>query len=114
MDMLTEAIKFGMQIFVQLPQLERYQQFDSWMEFEMRRLESSLRLNLKYPWAAELFFKFRNDKSQLGEQIRALEQKYTTGMGKGLDSLSRKKTAAPVGQIRLLYEGGVVFWIFSG
>lgn len=82
MNMLNEAIKYGMQVYVQLPQIERYRKFKTWEAFEMNRMETSLRRSLRYPWASELFFKFRNDKTELGETIRRIEGEYGMGMGK--------------------------------
>src|SRR4051812_31290046 len=73
--MVDEAIRLGMQRFVQLQEMGELTRFASWEEFETRRMRRSLRIMAKYPWVAELFFRYRNEGGKFGESIRLIEEK---------------------------------------
>lgn len=77
--MIAEAVRFGMQAFVQLTALERGDQ-KTWDSFNKERLLRAVEIIRKYPWSAGLYFRYRNDQSQLGENIREIEAKYITKM----------------------------------
>jgi AcrR family transcriptional regulator len=75
-SMVDEAIRFGMQRFVQIADTGTIAKFDSWEAFEGRRMRRSLRIMSKYPWVAELYFRYRNEGGKFGESIRMIEEKY--------------------------------------
>lgn len=73
--MIAEAVRFGMQAFVQLTALERGE-MKTWDRFQKDRLVRAVDIIRRYPWASGLYFRYRNDQSQLGENIRDTEAKY--------------------------------------
>ncbi len=78
--MIEEAVKFGMESFVQLVTLDKEKNFESWKSFQKTRLWSSVDLIKKYSWAPGLYFRYRNDPGPLGKRIRETENAYVHKM----------------------------------
>jgi AcrR family transcriptional regulator len=74
--MLEEAIRFGMQQFIQLDEFSNLEAFPNWKAFEKNRMTRSLRRYGKIPWIITLYFRYRNEPHEIGETIRRAEEKY--------------------------------------
>lgn len=76
LKMIDEAFRLGMQIFTQLYSIADIEKYSSWRDFQLARMKESARLLFRYPWAADLYFRYRPQPGMLGETIRHSEQKY--------------------------------------
>jgi hypothetical protein len=74
--LVNEAIRYGMARFVHLQGNASYSRFKSWEAFEARKMRRSLRLMSKYPWVAQLYFRYRTEGGLFGESIRDIEARY--------------------------------------
>jgi AcrR family transcriptional regulator len=74
--MVDEAIRYGMSRFVQLQGSSDYTKATSWDAFERKRMRRSLRIMAKYPWVADLYFRYRGESGKFGESILMIEDRY--------------------------------------
>jgi AcrR family transcriptional regulator len=78
--MVDEAIRYGMSRFVQLQGNSDYTKATSWDAFERKRMRRSLRIMAKYPWVADLYFRYRGESGKFGESILMIESRYFSMM----------------------------------
>jgi len=50
--------------------------FNDWISYQSYLLEKAARLIERYPWAPELYFRFRTDPNYIGQAVRDIEEKY--------------------------------------
>lgn len=74
--MVQEAVRFGMKAFVQLFQFDKDLTYPSWEDFQEVRMRRAVRMVQRYPWAMNLYFRYRNDPGEMGTQIREIEKTY--------------------------------------
>jgi AcrR family transcriptional regulator len=109
LSMLDEAIRYGMAAFVQLHSIGDCALYANWSEFETRRMERSIRVMMKYPWAADLYFRYRNDPGKLGESIRHIEQQYFGQMSRAWQHFHEKPASIPAIRFASYMKLGLFF-----
>jgi AcrR family transcriptional regulator len=75
----TEAMRFCMKAFIQLNELGKYQEFNSWDEYHTQRVLRTIQLSKIYPWATDVFFKLRQIPGNISEEIKQMENQYMEG-----------------------------------
>jgi AcrR family transcriptional regulator len=75
-NLLQDAVKFGVDQFLQTEHLKKYTSYSSWEEFQRQRLENSLDIVKAFPWAPLLYIRFRVDPGPLGESVMESERRY--------------------------------------
>ncbi|MGE0616700.1 MAG: TetR/AcrR family transcriptional regulator, partial [Bacteriovoracia bacterium] len=78
--MIQEAVRYGIREFVQLHSIDlrggQRKRYKHWEEFQNGRMAKAIDLVREYPWAPTLYFRYCNDPTELGEEIRAVEERY--------------------------------------
>ncbi len=74
--MIEEAVKFGMENFVQLLTLNKSKDLPNWEIFQKARFHQATQFIHDYPWGPSLYFRFRNDPGKIGQRIRQIENEY--------------------------------------
>ncbi|MBI4925051.1 MAG: TetR/AcrR family transcriptional regulator [Bdellovibrio sp.] len=74
--MIEEAVKYGMEHFVQLITLNKSKELLDWDSFQKARLNQAIQFIHDYPWGPGLYFRFRNDTGKIGQRIRQIENEY--------------------------------------
>ena len=75
-SLLQESAKFAMKEFVQLNSIEEDRAESTWEDFQRKRFKLAIETAAKYPWGPKVYFRFREDRSPLGDVIRDIETQF--------------------------------------
>lgn len=75
-----EITRFGFNHFAQLESLDKAKDFDTWEDYQNKRLGRACSVVEQFPWAPRLYFRYRESQHTVGAIIRELEKKYLLGI----------------------------------
>lgn len=74
--LLQEAGKYALSAFVQIYSVDTHKNYADWDSYQIARLTRAFKFINRYPWAPELYFRYRKSTGVFGESIQEIEEKY--------------------------------------
>lgn len=110
---VLEAVGFAMKKFLQIEEFKEIQKFESWDSFQIERLSTTLKRVREHPWAAQVYFKYRQDKGYVGARIRELEDNYSISLGHAWKYFQKTNADPKVIRLTNYLKLGLVFGVSS-
>jgi hypothetical protein len=74
--MILAAVSAAVKDFLVLGGASNFSKFDTWFDLQFHLLSKASKLVDRFPWAPELYYRFRLDPSYIGQAVRDIEEKY--------------------------------------